>query len=117
MKLKLFIRTQPMSVQTKCYKHLKPVQVKYRLPLQTVQISPFVTDLPPVGWLAQFKLAIKRMQQSFRLMVGVHDYQTYVLHMQSRHPEQTPMTEKEFHRYCLEARFPSKGGKINKCPC
>ena len=41
----------------------------------------------------------------------------YLRHMQQHHPAATPMTEKAFHRYCLEARFPSKGGKIGKCPC
>ena len=28
-----------------------------------------------------------RLQQSFRLMVGVPDYQTYVEHMQKNHPD------------------------------
>lgn len=106
-----------MSVPTKRYTHFKPVLVQYRLPQQMVQVSPLSTDLPPVGWFAHVKLLLKRLQQSFRLMVGVHDYQAYVQHMQLKHPDQPPMTEKEFHRYCLEARFPSKGGKMNKCPC
>lgn len=57
------------------------------------------------------------LQQSFRLMVGVHDYQTYLKHMREKHPEQTPMDERAFHRYCLEARFPSQAGKLGKCPC
>ncbi len=50
-------------------------------------------------------------------MVGVHDYQTYLKHMREKHPEQTPMDERAFHRYCLEARFPSQAGKLGKCPC
>ena len=29
---------------------------------------------------------VKRMQQSFRLMVGVPDYATYVSHMHEQHP-------------------------------
>lgn len=57
------------------------------------------------------------LQQSFRLMVGVQDYQNYLQHMQSHHPEITPMNERAFHRYCLEARFPSQAGKVGKCPC
>ncbi|MDU6413323.1 CstA-like transporter-associated (seleno)protein [Mixta calida] len=63
------------------------------------------------------RLFWQRLAQSFRLMVGVQDYQNYLRHMQQHHPAATPMTEKAFHRYCLEARFPSKGGKIGKCPC
>ena len=33
------------------------------------------------------------------------------------HPDQTPMDERAFHRYCLDARFPSQAGKLGKCPC
>lgn len=63
------------------------------------------------------RLLMSRLAQSFRLMVGVQDYATYLRHMQQQHPEVNPMTEKAFHRYCLEARFPSKAGKLGKCPC
>ena len=58
-----------------------------------------------------------RLQQSFRLMVGVPDYQTYVEHMQKNHPDLEPMDEKTFHRYCVDARYPSAGGTLKKCPC
>ncbi|MGP4130119.1 YbdD/YjiX family protein [Pantoea tagorei] len=57
------------------------------------------------------------LQQSFRLMVGVQDYQNYLQHMQRQHPDLTPMSERDFHRYCLDARFPSQAGKLGKCPC
>jgi uncharacterized short protein YbdD (DUF466 family) len=60
---------------------------------------------------------LRRVAQSFRLMVGVHDYKNYLHHMQSQHPETTPLTEREFYRHCLEARFPSQAGKLGKCPC
>lgn len=63
------------------------------------------------------RLLMSRLAQCFRLMVGVQDYQTYLRHMQLHHPLNKPMTEKEFHRYCLEARFPSTAGKVGKCPC
>jgi len=63
------------------------------------------------------RLIFKRLAQSFRLMVGVQDYQNYLRHMQAHHPLSSPMSERDFHRYCLEARFPSKGGKLGKCPC
>ncbi|MEG0341722.1 YbdD/YjiX family protein [Acinetobacter sp. TY1] len=58
-----------------------------------------------------------RLQQSFRLMVGVPDYQTYVEHMQKNHPDLEPMDEKTFHRYCVDARYPTAGGTLKKCPC
>ena len=58
-----------------------------------------------------------RLQQSFRGMVGVPDYQTYVEHMKKHHPDIDPMDEKTFHRYCVDARYPSAGGTLKKCPC
>ena len=58
-----------------------------------------------------------RLQQSFRLMVGVPDYQTYVEHMKKHHPDIDPMDEKIFHRYCVDARYPTAGGTLKKCPC
>ena len=61
---------------------------------------------------------IKRVQQSFRLMVGVPDYPTYLEHMKKHHPDLEPMDEKTFFRYCVEARYPSgKGGTMKRCPC
>ena len=39
---------------------------------------------------------IKRLQQSFRLMVGVPDYPTYLEHMKKHHPDLEPMDEKRF---------------------
>ncbi len=59
----------------------------------------------------------QRLQQSFRLMVGVPDYQTYLDHMAKNHPDLTAMDEKTFHRYCVDARYPSAGGGMKKCPC
>jgi len=57
------------------------------------------------------------LQQCFRLMVGVQDYQKYLQHMRRHHPDRPPMNERDFHRYCLDARFPSQAGKLGKCPC
>ena len=67
--------------------------------------------------LKNIQVIWKRLQQSFRLMVGVPDYQTYLEHMAKNHPELTAMDEKTFHRYCVDARYPSAGGGMKKCPC
>lgn len=74
-------------------------------------------EAPPTTLWTWTRLIAHRLAQSFRLMVGVQDYDNYVKHMHHHHPETLPMTEREFHRYCLEARFPSTGGKLGKCPC
>ncbi|SFM95799.1 Uncharacterized short protein YbdD, DUF466 family [Izhakiella capsodis] len=63
------------------------------------------------------RLILKRLIQCFRLMVGVRDYQTYLDHMQRIHPEKTPMTARAFHRYCVDARFPTNPGSPGRCPC
>jgi uncharacterized short protein YbdD (DUF466 family) len=59
----------------------------------------FSSAAPPQGW----RLIWLRLTQRFRLMVGVQDYQNYLRHRRQRHPLTTPMSEKAFHRYCLEA--------------
>lgn len=50
-------------------------------------------------------------------MVGVPDYQTYLEHMKLHHSDLTPMDAKTFYRYCVDARYPSAGGTLKKCPC
>ncbi len=50
--------------------------------------------------------------QSLRLMVGLPDYQTYVAHMETTHPDREPMTYEEFFRERQEARY---GGGQGKC--
>ena len=59
---------------------------------------------------------LRRLQQSFRLMVGVPDYPTYLDHMRNHHPDLEPMDEKTFFRYCVDARYPGKGG-LKRCTC
>ena len=58
----------------------------------------------------------KNLQKSFRLMVGVPDYENYVQHMKHHHPDLTPMDAKTFYRHCVDARYPSSGN-MKKCPC
>jgi uncharacterized short protein YbdD (DUF466 family) len=68
-------------------------------------------------WLNGLKDVARKVVQTCRLMVGVHDYAYYLDHMRSRHPEATPMSREAFYRYCLEARFPSAGRSGSRCPC
>ena len=50
--------------------------------------------------------------QAARLMVGLPDYDTYVAHMRSQHPEREPMSYEAFFRERQEARY---GGAAGKC--
>ena len=69
------------------------------------------------GWLAGLKDVTKKVVQTCRLMIGIHDYEYYLDHMRTRHPQATPLTREAFYRYCLEARFPGSQGGVSRCPC
>ncbi|WP_255587638.1 YbdD/YjiX family protein [Deefgea piscis] len=66
---------------------------------------------------APLLMLAQRIQQTFRLMVGVQDYAHYLAHMAAKHPELTPMDKKAFYRAAIDARYPGKSGKLSKCPC
>jgi uncharacterized short protein YbdD (DUF466 family) len=53
--------------------------------------------------------------QTARLMVGVPDYDTYVAHRQSTHPDQPIMTHREFFRERQEARYAVGKGRFRGC--
>jgi uncharacterized short protein YbdD (DUF466 family) len=63
------------------------------------------------------KNILLRAMQTARLMVGVGDYQQYLSHMQSHHPDATAMSEVEYFRRCQDSRYPGKDGSIKRCPC
>jgi uncharacterized short protein YbdD (DUF466 family) len=50
--------------------------------------------------------------QAARLMVGLPDYDTYVTHTRSQHPDRVPMSYEEFFRERQEARY---SGGVGKC--
>ena len=52
--------------------------------------------------------------QTARLMVGLPDYDNYRNHMQTNHPDQTPMSYEAFFRERQEARY-GGNGKIARC--
>ncbi len=116
-------RIKPMlnAPESGCGRHLKGLPFKAsspkRLRIQSMLISGAAQPRPLTGFWQHAWLFFSRVAQSFRLMVGVRDYQAYLIHMQSQHPGQQPMTERQFHRYCVDARYGSKAGKLGKCPC
>jgi uncharacterized short protein YbdD (DUF466 family) len=57
----------------------------------------------------------QKLRQTGALMVGVPDYARYVAHMREVHPELAPLSEAEFVKGRMEARY--GGGKMGKCPC
>jgi uncharacterized short protein YbdD (DUF466 family) len=58
----------------------------------------------------------KYLGQAARMLVGMPDYDTYVAHMRSTHPEQTPMSYEAFFRERQDARYGGgKGRPIHCC--
>ncbi len=50
-----------------------------------------------------------------RLMVGIPDYETYLVHRRTKHPDEPVMTYEEFFRERQDARYAVGRGKINRC--
>lgn len=53
-----------------------------------------------------------RVARVIRRIIGVPDYDTYVAHVRSHHPGEAPMSERDFHRERLAARYSKPG---NRC--
>ncbi|BCZ84204.1 hypothetical protein PTKU64_78790 [Paraburkholderia terrae] len=49
--------------------------------------------------------------QAMRLMVGMPDYETYVVHMGATHPDRDVMSYEEFFRERQAARYAGGAGK------
>ncbi|HEX3994390.1 MAG TPA: CstA-like transporter-associated (seleno)protein [Acetobacteraceae bacterium] len=61
------------------------------------------------------RLVCDMVVQTARLMVGVPDYDTYVAHRRSMHPDQPVMTYQEFFRERQEARYAVGKGRFRGC--
>jgi uncharacterized short protein YbdD (DUF466 family) len=61
------------------------------------------------------RLVCDMVVQTARLMVGIPDYDTYVLHRQTNHPDKPIMTYKEFFRERQEARYSVSKGRFRGC--
>jgi uncharacterized short protein YbdD (DUF466 family) len=49
--------------------------------------------------------------EMLRLMVGVPDYETYLQHMQTHHPDSSPKTYEAFFNERQKARYQNKGSR------
>ena len=68
------------------------------------------TALVPVDHYTTHKRVWRRLVQTARLCCGVPDYDNYVEHMQTKHPDKPVMTYEAFFRERQEARYGGKGG-------
>lgn len=54
----------------------------------------------------------RRVGNVIRQIIGAPDYDAYLAHVKAHHPGQTPLTENEFRRERLGARYSKPG---NRC--
>lgn len=67
------------------------------------------------GLSADLRQAGRYLGQTFRLMVGVPDYQTYLDHMAATHPNEAAMDYETFFRERQEARYGGAGRRGGCC--
>jgi len=60
---------------------------------------------------AALRLGWGRAVRTARLMIGVPDYDTYVAHLRSHHPERPVMSYEEFFDERMAARYRGGGGR------
>ncbi|RYZ56364.1 MAG: putative selenoprotein [Proteobacteria bacterium] len=61
----------------------------------------------------QLKTFYRLLKQTLRLMIGIPDYQVYLEHSKTHHPELRPMNEEEFFRNSQARRYDSS--KAGRC--
>lgn len=62
----------------------------------------------------KLSLFFKRFRQTLHLMVGMPDYEAYVTHLRTHHPDRPIPTRKAFADDCIKRRYDSKG-QPNRC--
>ncbi len=61
--------------------------------------------------IARFRSSLSRLGAVLRAVAGAPDYARYLAHMRSAHPRARIMTETEFNRSRLVARYDSVGSR------
>ncbi|HEY3285588.1 MAG TPA: YbdD/YjiX family protein [Gemmatimonadaceae bacterium] len=72
----------------------------------TERADPMHRDAAPALGVA------RRVAAVIRKIIGVPDYEAYVTHVRTQHPGQEPLSERDFHRERLTARYSQPG---NRC--
>jgi uncharacterized short protein YbdD (DUF466 family) len=65
--------------------------------------------------MTRARLVCELVVKTARLMVGIPDYQTYVMHRQTNHPGQPVMTYEEFFKERQAARYAVSKGRFRGC--
>ena len=64
-----------------------------------------------VSWNQRLHDLWRKAVRMGRLSIGVPDYDTYVQHLRSHHPERPVPTYAEFFTQCQEARYRNGGNR------
>jgi uncharacterized short protein YbdD (DUF466 family) len=59
--------------------------------------------------LEELRVALRRTAAITRRIVGVPDYDAYLTHVRSAHPEREPMTREEFTESRMQDRYSRPG--------
>ena len=60
----------------------------------------------------KLKRLYQRSDRFLHLLVGMPSYDKYVEHMKTKHPEREILSQKDFFKEALEARY---NGGVNRC--
>jgi uncharacterized short protein YbdD (DUF466 family) len=55
--------------------------------------------------------ALREARRGWRRIVGAPDYEVYLEHHAAAHPDQAPMTERQYVHWFLEQRYNRPGAK------
>lgn len=66
---------------------------------------------PTAREAADIPALARRVARVIRRIIGVPDYDAYVRHVRECHPEQQPLSERDFHREQLTARYSRPGSR------
>ena len=62
-----------------------------------------------------FSTVVARLRQTARLMCGVPDYETYIRHRRTTHPDEPVPSYAEFFEMCQIRRFGGSGMQARCC--
>ncbi|MBE3597203.1 MAG: YbdD/YjiX family protein [Hydrogenibacillus sp.] len=61
----------------------------------------------------QMKTAVKTVSRHCKTIFGMPNYERYLEHHRTHHPDEPPMSEREYYVYALQNRYAD--GKANRC--
>lgn len=89
--------------------------IRHTINAGPVSVAPpgfFYLDGTMFGNLGQAK---KYLGQAAKMLIGIPDYDNYVEHMQTNHPDKPYMTYEEFFRERQQARYGGDGKGGMRC--